>query len=145
MPARTRILSIQSSSSDQRLLRALVEELPSEEITLSVLYTPEEGLDQLQDRSFTLPNLILMGWYFPMETGLRLLQALKADEHLRPVPVVVLASSLTPAQIQAIYTEQAACVIEIPNNLENLQELLRVLRALWLNVARLPYERNIVY
>jgi DNA-binding NarL/FixJ family response regulator len=70
------------------------------------------------------------------------LAALKADAALRPVPVIVLAGRLTPFQIQELYVNQVSCVFEMPSAVQALEVVLRTLKDLWLNSARLPYERQ---
>lgn len=143
MSARTRLLSIQNNPADQRLLLAIMQRLPPHDIALTIRSDPDEALVHLRDFTIEPPNLIRMNWHFPLETGLRLLTALKSDVRLRAVPVVVISSFLPPVVIQQIYNAQAACVLESPQDFHELEELVNLLRRYWLNTARLPYRQTV--
>ena len=78
-------------------------------------------------------------------TAAEVLRALKTDTTLRCVPVVMLSGQVWPKDTQELYNEGIACVIEMPVDLDSLERTLRVMKELWLGVARLPYEHQIVY
>jgi hypothetical protein len=78
-------------------------------------------------------------------TALEVVRALKAEQVLRRVPVVVLSGRLSPNDTHSMYDESIACVIEMPSDLSSLERILGVINELWLGVARLPYEQQDVY
>jgi CheY-like chemotaxis protein len=64
------------------------------------------------------PGLILLDLNLPGTHGLEVLRTLKADEELRPIPVVVLSSSRHPADVQRSYALHANAYIVKPVDLD---------------------------
>ena len=122
----------------------LIETIWGSDPEIEIAHVPSgvEGLAYLQTKDHNIPNLILLAWRFQESqmSAAETLAALKADAVLRPVPVIVLAGRLTPFQIQELYSNQVSCVFEMPSAVGALEVVLRTLKDLWLNSARLPYE-----
>ena len=142
---RWHVLSIRDNALDEQLIEAIWGS--DQEIELAHVPCGVEGLAYLQTEDRNIPNLILLAWRFQESqmSAAETLAALKADAALRPVPVIVLAGRLTPFQIQELYTNQVACVFEMPIAVEALEVVLHTLKDLWLNSARLPYEQQPSY
>jgi len=136
------VLSIRDNPLDAQLIETIWGSDP--EIELAHVPCGVEGLAYLQTEDRKIPNLILLAWRFQESqmSAAETLAALKADAALRPVPVIVLAGRLTPFQIQELYANQVSCVFEMPTAVGALEVILRTLKDLWLNSARLPYERQ---
>jgi len=136
------VLSIRDNPLDAQLIETIWGSDP--EIELAHVPCGVEGLAYLQTDDRKIPNLILLAWRFQESqmSAAETLAALKADAALRPVPVIVLAGRLTPFQIQELYVNQVSCVFEMPSAVQALEVVLRTLKDLWLNSARLPYERQ---
>lgn len=139
---RWHVLSIRDNPLDAQLIETIWGSDP--EIELAHVPCGVEGLAYLQTEDRKIPNLILLAWRFQESqmSAAETLAALKADAALRPVPVIVLAGRLTPFQIQELYVNQVSCVFEMPSAVQALEVVLRTLKDLWLNSARLPYERQ---
>ena len=139
---RWHVLSIRDNPLDAQLIETIWGSDP--EIELAHVPCGVEGLAYLQTEDRKIPNLILLAWRFQESqmSAAETLAALKADAALRPVPVIVLAGRLTPFQIQELYANQVSCVFEMPSAVGALKVVLRTLKDLWLNSARLPYERQ---
>jgi two-component system, response regulator len=73
---------------------------------------------------------------------IQILTALKTNMDFKVVPVVVLSAMPSPAAMGGLYAHQAACVIELPPDLDGIEAALRTIKDLWLHVARLPYGRG---
>jgi hypothetical protein len=55
------------------------------------------------------------------------------------LPVIVFTSQLPAAEVDKIYDARAACVVEIPNELESLTMAIQSLKNFWVHQARLPF------
>ena len=142
---RAHVLSIRDSEADEKLIEHVWQGDP--EIDLHHVPCGIEALAFLQRQACKLPNLILLAWRFNENqmSATETLSALKSDSLLRAVPVVVLAGTLSPENIELLYGAGVACVFKIPAALDELESMLHDIKALWLNKARLPYERQTAY
>jgi DNA-binding NarL/FixJ family response regulator len=145
--ARAHVLSIRDNAADEKLIEIAWRSDP--EIELTHVRCGVEALEYLRKENRKLPNLILLAWRFQanQRSALETLVALKADAILRRVPVVVLAGPLSPQDIEGLYDNQVACVLEfaITGQPGGLEYSLRLIKELWLNRARLPHEQQLVY
>jgi len=142
---RCHVLSIRHNLCDERLLAEFWGN--DAEIEIITVSSGGEALAYLRTLRQNLPNLLVLAAEFPSGemTALQTLRSLKSDAHLRCVPVIVLVGILSPTDIRNLYEEQAACVIEFPSTLDALQRMLRTMKDLWLNDARLPYQQQDAY
>jgi DNA-binding NarL/FixJ family response regulator len=66
-------------------------------------------------------------------------EALRYLKHLKRIPVIVMTTSQSPADITDSYASGAACYLVKPDSFDDLKELIRRLCAFWM----LPeYVRN---
>jgi len=84
------------------------------------------------------PELILLDLNMPRMGGLEVLEALRADEELRTIPVVVLTTSTSERDILKSYNLNANCFISKPVNLKEFQRVIGALEQFWFTVVRLP-------
>lgn len=84
------------------------------------------------------PDLILLDLNLPRVSGREVLAAIKADEQLRRVPVVVLTSSQAEQDVLATYDLCANCYVSKPVDLEQFIKVVRSIEDFWLTVVRLP-------
>jgi CheY-like chemotaxis protein len=84
------------------------------------------------------PNLILLDLTLPNMDGLELLAKLKQDVALRSIPVVVLSSATSDADVEEAYGLHASCYIRKPVNYEQFVDVVRTLEGFWFRVVRLP-------
>lgn len=101
----------------------------------------EEALAWLRQRRQSgqdLPDLALVDLNMPRMDGFEFLLALRRDEALAPLPVVVLTTSSRASDVQQAYRLGAACYLRKPVGLESLTEQLRVFTAFWAGHATLP-------
>jgi len=111
-------------------------------ISLHVCRDGVEALDYLRHRAeegqAELPDLVLLDLNMPRMSGHELLAELKADHELSPIPVVVLSTSTSPADIRRTYQLQANSYVNKPLDLEFFMQAVRDIATYWLNVSRLP-------
>lgn len=139
MARRRVVLSIRDNPDDQRL----IEQVWGADRDIQIVHVEcgAQALERLQKPDRIFPNVILLAWRFRENhmTAIETLTALKADAILRPVPVIVLAGALSPFQIHELYTNQVACVFEMPHNPDVLARVLHTMKDLWMHNVYLPY------
>lgn len=84
------------------------------------------------------PDLILLDLRMPGQGGLEFLALLKQVEELRPIPVVVVTTSLLEADVRAAYQLGAAGYMQKPADLGEFIEAVRILGEYWFKLVRLP-------
>lgn len=84
------------------------------------------------------PALIMLDITLPLMDGISLLKKLKADNSLRPIPVVMLTTSSRHEDIVRSYENGAASYITKPASLEEFLELARRFEMYWATVSKLP-------
>jgi two-component system, chemotaxis family, response regulator Rcp1 len=84
------------------------------------------------------PDLILLDLNLPRKDGRTVLAEIKADEHLRSIPVVVLTTSRAESEILAAYDLQANCYVTKPVDLRAFQTIVQAVESFWFSVVKLP-------
>jgi two-component system, chemotaxis family, response regulator Rcp1 len=111
-------------------------------IHLDVVTDGEQALARLRRQgtfaSAARPDLILLDLNLPRLSGREVLAAVKADEHLRRIPVVVLTSSQAEQDIVASYDLNANCYISKPVDLDQFIRVVKSIEEFWLTVVKLP-------
>ncbi len=85
------------------------------------------------------PDLILLDLNLPMKDGRELLREIKPDPVLGKIPVVMLSTSNSQAEIAEIYGLGANAFISKPTDLEEFQTVLNSLVDFWFKRVALPY------
>lgn len=135
------ILLVEDNPGDVRLTREALREgrMPTR---LSVVGDGEEAPDFLHRRgrhaAAPRPDLILLDLNLPRMDGREVLAAIKSDDALRRIPVVVLTSSLAEPDVLASYQLSANCYVAKPVDYEQFIRVVRAIEEFWLTVARLP-------
>jgi CheY-like chemotaxis protein len=91
-----------------------------------------------QYRKAPKPDLLLLDLNLPKKDGREVLAEIKADPALRRMPVVVLSTSASEADITASYERHANCYVVKPFDLVDMQEVLADLSHFWFGVSELP-------
>jgi chemotaxis family two-component system response regulator Rcp1 len=133
----------------------LVEDSPSDtELTLEALQdfkvrnhvsVVEDGVRALEflrrEGSFAQaprPDLIMLDLNLPRKDGREVLAAIKADDRLKSIPVVVLTTSRAEQDILQAYQLNANCYITKPVDFNQFLEVVRSIESFWLFVVTLP-------
>lgn len=72
-----------------------------------------------------LPRLVLLDWNMPRKNGLETLHAIKADSHLRGIPVVILTTSTDSVDIESANAAGAEGFITKPVTFEGLVAIVQ--------------------
>ena len=86
------------------------------------------------------PDVILLDLNLPKKDGREVLAEIKADDHLRRIPVVVLTTSEAEQDIVRAYGLHANCYITKPVDLDKFMTVMRSIEDFWLTIAKLPSE-----
>lgn len=131
-----RILLVEDINADAILLReALVDAgLGS---ALVVVGNGRDALDLLRAAQ-TLPQLVLLDLNLPGVSGRQVLEDIRADPRLEALPVVVLSTSNSPADVAFAYGHNANAYVRKPNGFEALSAVARSIRDFWTRTATLP-------
>ncbi len=84
------------------------------------------------------PDLILLDLNMPRMSGREFLGAIKADDRLATIPVVVLTTSDVERDVIASYKLGAASYITKPVDIDQFIEAIRQLDTYWFTLTRLP-------
>ena len=83
------------------------------------------------------PDLILLDLNLPRKDGREVLAEIKADRHLRHIPVVVLTTSQAEQDIAHSYELNANCYVAKPVDLDQFIHVVRSIEDFWLTVVTL--------
>jgi CheY-like chemotaxis protein len=112
---------------------------------LCFVHDGEELMDYLYQRGKYVdpnhaprPDLLLLDINMPKKDGIEALKEIKADPHLRSLPVVVLTTSVSQEDIYSSYDLGANSYIRKPVTFKGLVEVMRTLKTYWFNTVNLP-------
>ena len=84
------------------------------------------------------PGLILLDLNMPRKDGREALREMKADPALRSIPVVILTTSRTEADVEGTYDIGANSFIAKPVTFEGLVQALTAATEYWFQIVELP-------
>jgi len=87
---------------------------------------------------YPMPNMILLDLRLPKVDGLEVLRNIKANEHLRQIPVVVLTTSEGESDRRKAYEYGANSYLVKPVSFEKFSQMLETFCFYWLAWNRLP-------
>jgi two-component system, chemotaxis family, response regulator Rcp1 len=87
------------------------------------------------------PDLILLDLNLPKKDGREVLAEIKADDHLKRIPVVVLTTSQSEEDILKAYELHANCYISKPVNLDQFIKVVQSIESFWLTIVKLPADK----
>jgi CheY-like chemotaxis protein len=87
------------------------------------------------------PDVVLLDLNMPRMDGRQVLAEIKADEHLRSIPIVVLTTSQAPADIVSSYSLHANAYVAKPMNLDELTDVVHKIDHFFARIAALPGQR----
>jgi CheY-like chemotaxis protein len=138
-----RILLVEDDPNDIELtLSALTESRLANEVV--VARDGEEALDYLYRRGIYVsraeanPAVMLLDLKLPKVDGLEVLERVKADPHLRAIPVVVLTSSREEQDLVKSYNSGTNAYVVKPVDFHEFVEAVRKLGLFWAVVNHPP-------
>jgi len=136
-----RVLLVEDNEADVRLTREALREA-GENVRLSAVVDGEQALAFLRRQDgfadAPRPDLVLLDLNLPRKNGLEVLDELRADASLAPIPVIMLTSSAAHSDVEAAYARGANAFVVKPLELDAFMDLIGAIRGFWLEVAQLP-------
>jgi chemotaxis family two-component system response regulator Rcp1 len=86
------------------------------------------------------PDLILLDLNLPKKDGREVLAEIKENPALKSIPVVILTTSASEADILGSYLLHANCYITKPVGLDGFLKVVHSIDNFWLSVVKLPRE-----
>ena len=84
------------------------------------------------------PDLILLDLNMPRMDGRETLEAIKTDEQLKAIPVVILTTSGAAPDIAASYQQRANAYVTKPFGLDDFESTVRQIDRFYREIATLP-------
>ena len=135
------ILGVDDDDADALMIE---EALGSTELRTSVNRVADgrEALDYLNRAgpyvSAVRPDLILLDLNMPRMDGRETLAAIKNDDRLKAIPVVILTTSGAAPDIASSYQHRANAYVTKPFSLDDFESTVRQIDRFYREVARLP-------
>jgi CheY-like chemotaxis protein len=138
-----KILLVEDDPQDVELTLAALEEhhLANQ---VEVVHDGAQALDflyrrgEFQTRASGQPILVLLDLKMPKVNGLEVLKRLKADAHLKIIPVVVLSSSREPTDLVECYQCGANAYVVKPVDFGEFMKAVRHLGLFWAAINEPP-------
>lgn len=138
------ILVAEDNKFDRMILQQAFTELGLN-VGLYFVDNGEDVLDYLYQRnafaspaSPPRPALVLMDLNMPRMNGHEATRAIRQDNALRLLPVIVLSTSSSPAQVAQAYASGANAFMTKPGPYDDYLDLIRKFGTFWLTAAKLP-------
>jgi len=137
------VLLVEDSVGDVRLTREAFKDAKVH-INLHVVSDGVEAMLFLQrSEEYTdvpRPDLILLDLNLPKKDGREVLKFIKESPTLATIPVVILTTSASEADVLRSYQLHANCYITKPVDLDGFLAVVKSIDNFWLSVVRLPHE-----
>ena len=135
------VLLVEDSPGDVRLTREALKDAKVH-ISLHVASDGIEAMAYLQCEgpyvNAIRPDLILLDLNLPRKDGRQVLKEIKESPTLRSIPVVILTTSSSEADILQSYDLHANCYISKPVDLDGFLKVVQSIDSFWLSVVKLP-------
>lgn len=132
------VLLIEDDPGDADLI-AIVFQRQRETIQLKIVDDGEEAIAYLRQTAHeVLPDLILLDLNLPGKSGREVLQAIKTDEQLKQIPVVILTGSKAPEEVLTSYKLGANAYLTKPVGLAGFTTIIQSIDSFWLTLVHLP-------
>lgn len=135
------VLLVEDNPGDVRLTR---EAFRDAKMHLD-LHVANDGIEAMEFllrqgdfRGSPRPDLILLDLNLPRKDGREVLAEIKGNPALKTIPVVILTTSASDADIERSYLLHANCYISKPVDLEGFLSVVHSIDDFWLTVVRLP-------
>ena len=137
------VLIVEDSPGDVRLTREAFRDAKVH-INLHVASDGAEAMAFLEREGEHLnsprPDLILLDLNLPKKDGRQVLEEIKESPTLKSIPVVILTTSASEADILRSYLLHANCYITKPVDLNGFLNVVKSIDNFWLSVVKLPRE-----
>jgi two-component system response regulator len=135
------VLLVEDNAADVLLVEEAMQEA-GVNVELAVLADGEAALDVLTRHDgrgdVPLPQVVLLDLNLPRLSGWDVMTAVRADDDARHIPILVLSTSDSDADIYRAYREGANCYMVKPMDFGDFVDAMRATADFWFAVAALP-------
>lgn len=135
------ILLVEDNEGDIFLTKEAMEDSKIKN-TLSVLKNGGDVMDFLQKKkNFSdapTPDMILLDLNLPKKNGLEVLLEIKSNEEFKMIPVIMLTTSSSEADIEESYKRHVNCFITKPVDGESFLKVVAATENFWIQIVTLP-------
>jgi chemotaxis family two-component system response regulator Rcp1 len=135
------ILLVEDSPTDALLAKEALEYSK----IVNILHVVPDGVEAMaflrkegKFKDAPRPGLILLDLNLPKMDGREVLAQIKTNETFKRIPVVVLTTSKSEADILKAYGLHANCYIVKPVDFEKFAEIVKNIENFWFSVVTLP-------
>jgi two-component system, chemotaxis family, response regulator Rcp1 len=135
-----RILLVEDSPSDVRLIREALKETPLD-VQITLARDGIEAMEYLHQSEVGMvnrPDIILLDLNLPRKNGREVLAEVKATPRLKQIPILIMTSSKADEDVKQAYNLNANCYIAKPGNLQEYVDVVRSIENFWFITATLP-------
>jgi CheY-like chemotaxis protein len=113
---------------------------------ISVVKTGNEAIDYMTQSGdyaeIDLPDLVLLDINLPIKNGFEVLSAIRAHEKSKHIPVIILTTSSSISDQSVSNRLKADLFITKPSELNNYEQVVRMIEKFWMDFNRDRYLRN---
>ncbi len=138
------ILYVEDEPNDVQLLEACFSKI-GVELTLRVAKDGQEAMDYLSGKGqfgdrpqHPFPTLVLLDLNLPRKPGHEVLEWIRHQPAFYTLPVIVFSASNREIDVHRAYALGANAFLVKPSSYTELLELVKILRAFWLEHSQLP-------
>ncbi len=136
------ILLVEDSEGDIILItEALEDGRVSNEI--NIVKNGWEAMQYLEKRGkysdAVLPDLVLLDINMPKMNGHEVLNKIKADDHLKHIPVIMLTTSSSEDDVYKAYKNYVNCYITKPHEANKFSKLVSTIENFWISTVQIPH------
>jgi CheY-like chemotaxis protein len=117
------ILLADDDKDDSLIFQQILEELPIS-THLANVYDGEQLLKLLNDVKEPLPDILFLDLNMPRKNGLECLSAIKQNEKLKGLPVIIFSTSYEPEIVNRLYKNGAQYYIRKPNDFAQFKKVI---------------------
>jgi CheY-like chemotaxis protein len=85
-----------------------------------------------------IPHLVLLDINLPKVNGHKVLMYIKNNEKYKTIPVIMLTTSSSEADIEKSYKNHANCYITKPIDLSDFMKAINKIEDFWINIVSIP-------
>ena len=135
---KTKVIYLADDDEDDRMFLREAIENDISDVCLVEASNGKQLINFLSDPSIVPGlDLIILDISMPIMNGLETLIWLKANEHLKYIPVVILSTSNDPSQVNDAYAAGASAYLVKPVSMDGYSHITEVINACF--VSRFPY------
>ena len=124
------LLLIEDDTVDAMAIKRAIDQTGEIDELIHVV-NGEEGLEYLQSQGNDTPFLIMLDLNMPRMNGLEFLEAVKEDQMLCRIPVVVLTTSTKSCDIDGTFSHSVAGYMVKPIDYEKLVQIIQTVSDYW--------------